>query len=353
MSHSLLSPSATLTTLQLRAALLQQTRQWFDTAGFFEVDTPILSADVVVDPWIEPFVTPYIADASSWRSPSQREYYLQTSPEFAMKRLIAAGAQAIYQLGKVFRNGEVGERHNPEFTMLEWYRVGDDLEAQMSFTEKYVTALITSTVAQPRFISETQCEKLQALQALSPFERLPYEAAFERQTGVAVLREPVTALHALAKARGLCPPPSLQPTDHDGWLNWLLAELVEPHLGQDRPTFLVDYPASQAALAQTVTREDGVAVARRFELYIQGIEFCNGYHELTHAPELQRRNVEHAAVRAAAGVRPLPIESRLVEVMEQGLPECAGVALGFDRLVMLIAGATRIADVIPFAWDRA
>lgn len=353
MAHHDLAPSASLENLQLRAALLRQTRQYFDAAGYLEVDTPILSADVVVDPWIEPFVTPFVPEATAWQAAQQRDYYLQTSPEFSMKRLLAAGATAIYQLGKVFRNGEVGERHNPEFTMLEWYRVGDDLNAQMNFTEQYITALASSISQQPASVSEDQRARLSDLALQRPFERLPYEQAFERVIGVSVLREPVEALHRFVEQQGLCPPPSLASHDKDGWLNWLLAELVEPQLGLERPTFLIDYPASQAALAKTVMRDDGITVARRFELYINGIEFCNGYHELTDADELQRRNLEHAAMRAQAGVRPLPTDSRLVTVMKRGLPECSGVALGFDRLVMQIAGTTRIADVLPFGWDRA
>ncbi|MBI1348077.1 EF-P lysine aminoacylase GenX [bacterium] len=348
-----LEPSASLSVLHLRAWILQQTRRYFDRAGYMEVDTPVLSADVIVDPWIEPFVTPYVPDATQWNASGLRPYYLQTSPEFSMKRLIAAGAKAIYQLGKVFRNGEVGNRHNPEFTMLEWYRVGDDFEAQIRFTEQYVTDLISAVLQRPELLPATQTTRLAELLNRTPFECLPYEAAFERLTGVAVLQAPMTALHAIAKQYGLCPPPSLDLTDRDGWLNWLLAELIEPQLGRDRPTFLIDYPASQAALAKTVTRPDGITVAKRFELYIDGIEYCNGYHELTNPEELHRRNIESAAIRQAAQVRPLPVESRLVSVMAGGLPECSGVALGFDRLVMLIAGTTRIADVLPFAWDRA
>lgn len=353
MPDNNLGPSASLARLQLRAELLKQTRHFFDTAGYWEVDTPILSADVIVDPWIEPFVTDFVPDATTWQSGNRKPYYLQTSPEFAMKRLVSAGARAIYQLGKVFRNGEVGTRHNPEFTMLEWYRVGDDLDDQMHFTEQYVAAMASIADKIPCASEYTTAANRGAQSLARPFERLPYEEAFRRYTGIAVLSEPVDLLHQLAGERGLLPPPTLAPNDKDGWLNWLLAEIVEPQLGQERPTFLVDYPASQAALAKIWTRPDGIAVARRFELYINGIEYCNGYHELTSPAELHQRNLEHAALRKAAGVRPLPTECRLVTIMEQGLPECSGVALGFDRLAMLIAGTTRIADVLPFAWDRA
>ncbi len=335
-------PTASLENLQRRAALLRDTRRFFDAAGYFEVDTPILSSDVVVDAWIEPFVATWRADPCAWQTSRGEPRYLQTSPEFAMKRLLAAGARQIYQLGKVFRNGEVGHRHNPEFTMLEWYRVGDDLDGQLQFTEDYVVHLLAIT---PRQSTERLTRQ--------PFERLTYEAAFERFTGVSALREPVTALHELARSRQLTSPPSLAANDKDGWLNWLLAELVEPQLGHGRPVFLCDYPASQAALAKTVTRSDGIVVARRFELYIAGVEYCNGYHELTNAAELRRRNAEQSAVRAAAGLQPLPENSRLLTAMEHGLPESSGVALGFDRLAMLLLGAERIAEVIPFAFPLA
>lgn len=345
-------PTASLETLRRRAALLRTTRQFFDAAGYLEVDTPLLSADVVIDAWIEPIVAEWRSDPWTWQSAPGAPRYLQTSPEFAMKRLLAAGATAIYQLGKVFRNGEVGRRHNPEFTMLEWYRVGDDLDAQLQFTEDYVTELAEQVCAD-RHWPEPARQAVLNSGFRRGFERLTYEQAFERITGVAVLQEPVTALHDLARSAGLVPPPTLESVDKDGWLNWLLAELIEPQLGRERPTFLYDYPATQSALAKTVTRPDGVAVAKRFELYIHGVELCNGYHELIDPQELRRRNAAQSQARAAVGLRPLPAESRLLEAMDAGLPASAGVALGFDRLLMWLLGTTELRDVIPFPWDRA
>lgn len=335
-------PTPSLDNLRRRAALLRETRRFFDAAGYFEVDTPILSSDVVVDAWIEPFIATWRADSLAWRTSPGEPRFLQTSPEFSMKRLLAAGATQIYQLGKVFRNGEVGRRHNPEFTMLEWYRVGDDLDAQLQFTEDYLVHMLAFL---PRELTRRYTQH--------PFERLTYEAAFERFTGVSVLQEPVTTLQELARSRHLVPPPSLSVNDKDGWLNWLLAELIEPQLGHDGPVFLYDYPATQSALAKTVLRPDGIAVARRFELYIAGVEYCNGYDELTDAKELRRRNAEQSAVRATAGLPPLPEESRLLAAMDRGLPESSGVALGFDRLMMLALGADCIAEVIPFAFPDA
>jgi elongation factor P--(R)-beta-lysine ligase len=330
-------PTMTPAMLATRARLLRTVRQFFDERGYIEVDTPLLSADIVVDAWLEPIVVEDRRDPHRWQSPAEGVRYLQTSPEFAMKRLLSAGCTAIYQLGKVFRHGEVGRRHNPEFTMVEWYRVGDTLDDQMRVVEELVCYVLAGEDrALPR-----------------PFERLPYDEAFLRHTGQSVLTEPVTSLHRLAVSRQLTPPPGLDANDRDGWLNWLLAELVEPHLGHERPVFLTDYPPTQAALAKTLPRADGQPVAQRFELYIAGVEYCNGYDELTDAGVLRERNQQQNAMRRAAGLRPLPEESRLLVAMEHGLSACSGVALGFDRLAMLAIGTDSIDAVIPFPWDRA
>lgn len=324
-------PTASLDVLRLRAKLLAFTRQFFDDAGYFEVDTPLLSHERVIDPNIEPFVV----------SCSPREQaFLQTSPEFAMKRLLATGAEAIYQLGKVFRHGELGRLHNPEFTMLEWYRVGDTHHEQMTFVEEFVTA----------FAAEVERLVVPPHSPLpSPhFERLTYDHAFERHAGSKVLARPTHEIVALARRLGVSAPDSLSPDDRDGWLNLLLAERVEPHLGHDRPTFVFDYPASQAALA-CVRGEGQTAVAERFELYVQGIELCNGYHELTDADALRERIRQDSA---ASGQR-IPEPTRLLSAMEHGIPICSGVALGFDRLLMLSLGHHTLRQVIPFPFEVA
>ncbi|GDY07615.1 elongation factor P--(R)-beta-lysine ligase [Planctomycetia bacterium] len=323
-------PSATLDVLRLRAKLLAFTRQYFDESGCFEVDTPILSHERVIDPNIEPFVV-------SW-SASER-LFLQTSPEFAMKRLLAAGAEAIYQLGKVFRHGELGRLHNPEFTMLEWYRVGDTHHEQMTFVEKFVTAFaceVGRQSPQPSAFSP------------QPFERLTYDQAFERHAGSKVLTRPTDEIVSLARRLGVSAPESLLPDDRDGWLNLLLAERVEPHLGHDRPTFVFDYPASQAALAR-VRGEGQTAVAERFELYVHGIELCNGYHELTDAAALRTRIRRDAS----ACEKHIPEPIRLLAAMDSGLPASSGVALGFDRLLMLSLGHDSVRQVIPFPFEIA
>ncbi|MFM9964486.1 MAG: EF-P lysine aminoacylase EpmA [Planctomycetaceae bacterium] len=327
-------PSASLDVLRLRAKLLACTRRLFDEAGYWEVDTPLLSHERVIDSNIEPFLV-------SWSASEQLS--LQTSPEFGMKRLLASGADAIYQLGKVFRHGELGRLHNPEFTMLEWYRVGDTHHDQMSFVEKFVTAF-----AQEASAVVPEREPDARAFPLMPFERLTYDQAFERHAGSKVLSRPTGEIVALARRLGVSAPDSLLPNDRDGWLNLLLAERVEPHLGQDRPTFVYDYPASQAALAR-VRVAGPVSVAERFELYVNGIELCNGYHELTDANTLRAR-IRH---EATASERKLAEPTRLLAAMEHGLPACSGVALGFDRLLMLCLRADSLRKVIPFPFELA
>ena len=385
-------PTANMKTLRHRARLLGAMRQFFDEAGYFEVETPLLSSDIVVDAWLEPFVAEWLPLASDWSQLGSARY-LQTSPEFAMKRLLAAGAKAIYQLGKVFRNGEVGQRHNPEFTMLEWYRVADDHHAQMQWTEELVRRVFVvasellendsddapgatdERLHSPVLFEATGGPRLPPVAPGEPrdelalarhrdlarrvvhpasFERLSYDDAFERHAGQRVLDADMTRLHGLAAQHNLVSPPSLDPQDRDGWLNWLLAELIEPYQGRERPTFLFNYPASQAALARISQPQPGAPfVAERFELYIDGVELCNGYHELTDPTALRDRIREQLALRAAAGLRPLPAESRLLAAMDAGLPASSGNALGVDRLMMLALGQTCLADVIAFPFDRA
>ncbi len=322
-------PTASVEALRFRAKCLTAVRRFFDERGYVEVDTPVLSQDIVIDAFLEPFIVPQTFGG--------KDYYLQTSPEFGMKRLLCGGLGAIYQLGHVFRRGERGENHNPEFTMVEWYRTHDDHFAQMQVVEDLlhvVTQLTAAPISFPR-----------------PFRRTTYQEAFQRHLGIDPFAATIEDLRQAARERGIVPPPSLSEEDRDGWLNLLLAICVESKLGIERPEFLYDYPASQSALAKTRTTPHHVA--ERFELYCHGIELCNGYHELLDPAELRRRNAAQQAIRLQEGSPALPLESRLLEAMEKGLPPSAGVALGFDRLVMLLGGYSRIDDVIPFPIERA
>lgn len=320
-------PAASIENLHVRAELLARVRQFFAARDFLEVETPILSADVVVDRHLDPMSTVLAVDAE--RPEVGRKLWLQTSPEFGMKRLLAAGMTAIYQITRAFRNGEAGRLHNPEFTMVEWYRVGDDQAKGM----------------------ELLSDLCQTLLPTPPAQRVTYATAFEQHVGLNPHSSGIDQLATAAKRHGVVAPSGLN-DDRDSWLNLLLAECVEPHLGQTAPTILYDYPASQAALARI--RADGnVQIAERFELYYRGTELANGYHELLHADELRRRNVVANAARVAEGKPPLPEASRLLDAMQAGLPACAGVAMGFDRVVMLAAGAKSLAEVLAFPIDRA
>ncbi|MHB0956593.1 MAG: EF-P lysine aminoacylase EpmA [Pirellulaceae bacterium] len=325
--HLDFGPTACWDNLRRRAALLGQVRRFFDGHGFLEVDTPLLSRDTVVDQHLEPLPVRLIEDP---RCPEQGTIlWLQTSPEFCMKRLLSAGATAIYQVTRAFRGAERGPLHNPEFTMLEWYRVGDDMHAGMQLLDELTQALLDR----------------------GPAERLSYADAFLRALNIHPGRSSVAELADAAHQHGLQADASWPAEDRDAWLDWLLVTCVEPTLGRQRPTILYDYPASQAALA--VVRPDAVPVAERFELYVDGIELANGYHELTDPIILENRTRRANQTRVAEGKYPLPETSRLLDAMRHGLPAATGVALGFDRLVMVAVGATNLAQVMAFPLERA
>ena len=322
--HNDFLPAASWPNLRLRASLLRRLREFFHSRGFLEVETPILSADTVVDRHLDPFslnVGPVLGEP--------RTFWLQTSPEFAMKRLLAAGAEAIYQVSRVFRREELGSLHNPEFTLVEWYRRGDDFRAGMQLTSDLCETLL----------------------GRGPAEPVSYADAFQRRVGLDPHAADMASLMAAARQCNSLPPESLAKDDRDGWLDWLLTERVQAHLGIERPVLLYDFPASQAALAQI--RPGQPPLAERFELYVSGWELANGYHELLDVVELRGRNARTNVLRRGDGKSALPEESRLLAAMERGLPPAVGCALGFDRLVMLAAGATSIKEVIAFPWERA
>lgn len=318
--------------LQRRAELLRQLRAFFEARGFWEVETPLLSQDSVIDRHLDPFSVTLFADAREpHRGPT---YYLQTSPEFAMKRLLAAwgnepGEQplAIYQIGKAFRGGERGQFHNPEFTMVEWYRVGDDYQAGMQFLSDLAATF---------------------LQRGMP-ERVTYRAAFQRYLGFDPLTIREEELREQVRASGLAD--DVEDLSRHALLDFLLVTRVEPQLGTSSPTILCDYPTEQAALACVTT--GAVPVAERFELYVAGMELANGYHELLDPAVLEQRNQQTNRERIADGKPPLPEDSLLVSAMKSGLPPCSGCALGFDRLLMAITGARTIEEIIAFPSERA
>ncbi len=302
-------------------------RQFFERERFLEVETPLVSADVVVDRHLDPIGVTLPCDPR--RPHAGRPMWLQTSPEFGMKRLLAAGGPAIYQITRSFRGGESGRLHNVEFTIVEWYRPGDDLAAAMQ---------LLSGLAEEIF-------------QRGPAERVTYAQAFERSLAVDPHRATAAELAAVAQRAGLSAAASFATADRDAWLDLLLVEQIEPTLGRQRPAILCEYPASQAALARV--RPGDPPVAERFELYLDGVELANGYVELLDPAVLRARNAEVNLQRVADGKPKLPEESRLLAAMDHGLPNCSGVALGFDRAVMLVAGARSIAEVLAFPIDRA
>ena len=327
MNHDFF-PMANVDVLQKRADVVRRVRAFFEDRHFFEVETPLLSHDIVVDRHLHPIgiSKSHVTGASQ---DVDQKLWLQTSPEFGMKRILAAGAQAIYQIGKSFRQNEAGDLHNPEFTMLEWYRVGDDMELGMDL----LAELVETILDRPRT------------------ERITYREAFEKIANVDPFSCAVSELKFVAEQAGISIEMSCDHESRDGWLNLLMARLIEPQLGQESATILYEWPASQSALA--IVRDQQPPVAERFELYVDGIELANGYHELLDAGELAKRNSVINQQRVKDGSPLLPEESRLLQAMRHGFPGSAGVALGMDRLVMLAVGASSIRQVMAFPIDRA
>ncbi|MCU0835747.1 MAG: EF-P lysine aminoacylase EpmA [Chromatiaceae bacterium] len=316
-------PAATLAVLAARARLLARIRAFFADAGVMEVETPIASRAAATDPALESLATvcPGLADSRLW---------LHTSPELAMKRLLAAGAGPIYQICKVFRGGERGRRHHPEFTLLEWYRPGWDYRRLLV----EVAALVRVALDRPELAAEV----------------LTYRAVFLDRLGLDPMGADIETLRDAARGSGIAGAADLA-LDVDGWLDLLLTHRIESGLGRGRLTFLCDYPPSQAALARI--RAGDPPVAERFELYLEGMELANGFTELTDAAEQRRRFRCDLQRRADAGLACPPIDEALLAALEAGLPPSAGVALGVDRLLMIATGSLHIDQVLAFPVERA
>ncbi len=314
-------PSADVATLQQRAAALAQVRAFFAARCVLEVDPPVLARSASTDPALQCFVV-------QANDPQPR--YLHTSPEFFQKRLLAAGSGPIYSLGKAFRAGESGRWHNPEFTLLEWYRPGFSL-----------TELMQETVALVQTLAPDA--------PLAAPEILSYQAAFQRTLALDPHQADVMTLEAAAHAQGIVW--TGPPLTRRGYLDLLLTHCVEPQLGQGCLTLLTDYPADQAALARI--RPGSVPpVAERFELYWRGLELANGFHELSDPDEQAARFAAEQRQRQHLGLPFAPADELLLTALTAGLPDCCGVALGFDRLLALALGADSLASVLSFAWDR-
>jgi lysyl-tRNA synthetase class 2 len=310
--------SASIDVLKERAELLNLIRSFFVQRNVLEVDPPLLSYATVT----APFLTSFYFEAE--------KRFLQTSPEYAMKRLIANGSGDIFYCGKVFRQGEVGKRHNPEFTMLEWYRIHWN---HLQLIEE-INQLFQQIFG---------CESI---------ETKTYHELFETYFNINPHRADVATLKAIALKKEWVQ--ADMDCDRDGWLDLLITHGIEPHLGLSHPIAVTDYPASQGSLARLRQDEKAQAeVAERFEIYFQGMELANGYHELTNAAEQRKRFEEDNLKRQQLNLLQIPIDEYLLQALEHGMPNCAGVAIGFDRLLMLKLRQKDISKVIPFSWERA
>lgn len=311
-------PTANITQLKQRSQILANIRQFFAKRNVWEVETPLLAHSTATDPHIGSLVVP-IMDG---KNPST--FYLQTSPEFAMKRLLAAGSGSIYQISKAFRAEEKGRLHHTEFTLLEWYRIGFDHHQLMDEMDALLHCVLQT----------------------KPAERLSYQEIFQRYLKMDPLLASTEELIKCAHQQGLSISQTVDEDDIDFWRHLLMSHFIEPHLGKDWPVFITDFPASQAALARI--RHDNPPVAERFEVYFQGIELANGYHELSDAAEQKRRFLSDNQRRQELGLPQIPMDEYLLAALEHGFPNCAGVALGIDRLIMLALKENTIEHVISF-----
>lgn len=326
-------PSASLELIRLRAETVSKIRAYFDREGLLEVDTPVLSAATVPDPFIESFHTRYIPLTQTMQHDA---YYLHTSPEFPMKRLLASGSGSIYQIAKVFRQGEAGRKHNPEFTLLEWYRVSWDHYQLM----REVAALLNLLLSPFITLAETQY--------------VTYEEAFQSALGI----NPHTVSHTellTCTARAGLSGVLNDNDDRDRFLELLFSHIIEPQLGLHKQRscicLLHHYPANQASLAKLAVH-NGCQVAERFEIFVNGMELGNGFHELTDAVEQQARFTADNQHRKQMGIREIPMDDLFLQALTS-LPDCAGVAIGIERLLMLMSGKQHINDVIAFPFERA
>jgi lysyl-tRNA synthetase class 2 len=315
---------ALLQSLHLRARLYALIRSFFGDRRVLEVETPILSAAGNTEPNIESFTTNFSGHVDA----GARERWLRTSPEYPLKRLLAAGIGDCYELGRVFRNGEAGGRHNPEFTMLEWYRVGWDHHRLMDETVELVQAVLGMAGRRVDVRVTTYRQLFLDALAIDPDQATAEE-----------LRAPLAEF-------GIDPEGLLR----DDWLDLLITHRLQPAFPTDRITVIHDYPASQCALARI--RPGEPPLAERFELYLGRYELANGYHELNDATEQRRRFERDNSVRRGRGQRGVPLDERLLDVLD-ALPDCSGVALGVERLLMCLAGTDAIADVLAYPFSEA
>ena len=314
-------PTASLINQRLRAKLYSDIRKFFSKRGILEVETPLLSKYTVTNIHIESFQTTFYSHKE------KRQYYLQTSPEYAMKRLLASGSGPIYQICKAIRNGEIGSQHNPEFTLLEWYRPDFSCQDLMNEMDELLKLTLQTKKAARKTYSALFIEYL----SINPFQ--------------VFLKE----LQALAQKFSLENAEDYE--DRDTLLQFLFTHAIEPKIGFNQPLFVYNFPASQAALAKIYPEDSNVAL--RFEVYIEGIECANGFEELINFQEQRCRFEQDVLKRQEKRLAKIEIDHRLLAALEAGMPPCAGVALGLDRLLMIKTKKRQIKDVIAFPADIA
>jgi len=307
--------------------MLNKIRQFFADKNVLEVETPLLSHAIGTDPNLDFFTT------SLHFTPYQQTLFLQTSPEFAMKRLLAAGSGSIFQVCKAFRNDESGRFHNPEFTMLEWYRVGFDLAQLMDEVTELIALLFAGN------------------QALQATQRMSYQSVFQQFTGLDCLEFSYEDYATYAQNAGLVEAIELCGYDHVLWLDFIFSHRIQPHLGKDSLCMVYAYPACQSSLARV--NDKNPLVADRIELFINGIELGNGYYELNDMKEQGRRFDKEIAIRKRKQGTSVVKDERLLAALEAGLPDCSGIAIGLDRLLMLLSESSTIDEVLAFSISKA
>lgn len=321
-------PTCSVAMLQLRARVLANIRAFFAQKAVLEVETPLLSHSIGTDPHLDFFTTDYTLP------PLQHTLFLQTSPEFAMKRLLAAGSGSIYQICKAFRNGEAGRFHNPEFTLLEWYRVDFDLSQLMDEIAELMQFIFAAEQVE-----------------LSSVQRLTYQSVFRQYTGLDALFFCYADYCAYAQDHDLPEAVALCEHDYGLWLDFLFSHCVQPQLNNDTLYLVYGYPARLSSLAKI--NRDNPLVTDRVELFFNGVELGNGYYELTDAIEQNQRFDNEIAERQQKYLPNVTKDDRLIAALAAGLPECSGIAIGLDRLLMLLSKTASIDEVLSFSIHRA
>ena len=341
MSEGNWSSKASSEVIIERALMSKNIRAFFDARDVIEVETPLLSQFATTDPHLDSF-------QSCFR---EQPCFLNTSPEYAMKRLLSTLHKPIYQIGKAFRDDELGANHNPEFTMLEWYQPAYDDEQLMDEMEALIQTIAKQSSNKCLLASESSCSGNSGLR----FKRLSYQQAFELAAGINPHTTTVAECYQVAIDNKVSIPQGLTLAEEElnDWLDWLLTQLILPSFNNEGFVFIYDYPVSQCALAKIALNQQQIPVAKRFELFFDEVELANGFYELTDAETQLARFEADNLRRVAIGKAPVRIDENFIAALNHGLPECSGVALGLDRLLMVLCGFSDIRQVLSFSWHES